>query len=126
MALAIRHHGGDQPALWIEQNPARPGMMANCLQQHLMVDIVEEPLNIEVDDPVILLAALPGLCQCLMRGLVWPVPIGARVEVFLQPRLQGLLDHHLGDTIRHSGKIPRGRALPSLFGISTRLTGGGR
>ena len=97
VALAIRHHGGDQldqmgDAQFERADPPGRRRGANASGTHQGIgqlvnlghgavepkpfdvgaDIVEEPLNIEVDDPVILLAALPGLCQCLMRGLVWP------------------------------------------------------
>jgi hypothetical protein len=36
-------------------------------------------------------------------------------------------DHHLGDAISNRrDPIPNGRILPSLFGMSTRRTGGGK
>ncbi len=60
-------HGSLQPALDIEQHPPAVRMVTNGLQQQLVVDVVEEPLDVHVQHPVVAPAS-PTRCPDGVNG----------------------------------------------------------
>ena len=64
-----------------------------------MTQRVKERSDIEVQHPVPAPAAFPRLPKCLMRRLSRPIPVGVRMKVFLQLRLQHLFHHRLGNPV---------------------------
>jgi hypothetical protein len=66
-----------------------------------MIQIVKEPLDVHIQNPVGLPTPSPGHSHCLNRRLSRAVPIGILMEIRLQQRLQVPLDNHLGNPIRY-------------------------
>ena len=66
-----------------------------------MVDVVEQGLDVELDDPVILPASPPDDAYCVQGGIPWTVAVRVAVKHRLEYRLKDLLDHGLRDSIRH-------------------------
>jgi hypothetical protein len=100
-------------------------MMADCLEQQLPIDAVEEPLDVEIEHPVVAPTALTSLMHGVDRRFAGPVAVRVGMEHRLQNGLQVASDDLLRDTVSDVG-IPNGRVPPLAFGISTRRTGGGK
>jgi len=75
--------------------------------------LVEEPLDIQIDDPVVLPAPLPTHPDRVQRRLSRPVAIGVLVEPGLHQRLQELGHHRLRDPVsdRRHAEHPNPRAV---------------
>src|SRR5688572_5027098 len=100
-------------------------MLAHSPHQQVRLDAIEERLDIEINDPVVTPASLPRHAYRIERRFAGTISIGILMEFRL----------HLGSRWRltticamRSATVgmPNGRVLPSLFGISTRRTGGGK
>src|SRR5258708_4275141 len=96
---------GLQPALDIEQHPTAVRVFAECPEQKLMIDTVEESLDVEINDPVGAPAALslrPHGVDCRSAR---SVSVRVRMEPRFQQRLKIPADNFLGDAVgdrRHS------------------------
>ena len=66
-------HGSRQPPLNIEPYPFAIRMLIQCLQQQPMLDVVEQCLDIELQNPVILPAAPARDFHSIQRGFLRPV-----------------------------------------------------
>jgi hypothetical protein len=67
-ALSIWQHDiGAQPSLHIQQNPPAISESAHCSQHERVVEVIEEPLDIEVENPLGTPAALPRTAHSLVR-----------------------------------------------------------
>lgn len=82
-------------------------MAAHGAHQELLINIVEEPFDVQVNNPVVVPATLACLPYRLMSRFPWSVTVGIRVEVILQFRLQYLLGHHLGYAVSNRGDTQR-------------------
>jgi hypothetical protein len=64
-----------------------------------MVDTVKEPLDIQVQDPIVSPAPLssgPYGLDCRFAG---SIPIRVRMEIFFQDRLKVSFDYRLGNAV---------------------------
>lgn len=61
----LRLHRGLQPALDIKQHPTAVRMFAERLEHKLVIDAVEEPFDVEINDPVGAPAALSCRPDCV-------------------------------------------------------------
>ena len=59
-------HGGFQPPLDVEQDPALVSVVSHRFHQQVMRDAVEKGPDVEIDHPVLFPAALPGHGQRVM------------------------------------------------------------
>ncbi len=96
-----RFHLGLQPALDIQQHPAFLRVPAQRSHHQVVIDVIEETLDVQVQDPVGAPAALPRLPDRLQRRLARSLPIGVWMQHTLLVRLRDLLDHHLGHPVCH-------------------------
>jgi site-specific DNA recombinase len=90
---------GLQPPLHIQQDPPLAGVMGHRLENQIMIEIVEEPFDIKIDDPIRSPAALPARPHRIQRALARPITIGIGMEDLLHLRLQGHGRHRLRDPI---------------------------
>src|SRR5512139_2686156 len=74
-------------------------MLPHRPQQQSPIDTVKEAFDIKVQDPIILPTSLTSDSQGLNRRLLWPIPVGVRMEIFLQNRLQVSFDYRLGNAV---------------------------
>src|SRR5438445_9447010 len=79
--------------------------------------MIEEGANVEIERPGIPPTALSCDTHGLQCRFAWSVPIGIRMEVFLQLRLQVPFDHGLGDAVRNSGNSQLPLPAPSLVDL---------
>jgi hypothetical protein len=128
MQKQVRQHGRDRRALWgppvsLLQGPVRllygcgkppldiqhdptgigVGVRLDRLDDEIPADAVEEPLHVQVDDPVVLPAALPAYRDRVQRRPARPVAVGVRMEDRLDLALQPAGDHRLGDPVGDRG-----------------------
>jgi hypothetical protein len=68
-----------------------------------MINVIEEPLDVQVHDPVIPPAALAAHADCVQRRLLGPVAVAVGMEQGFHLRLQIPLHDHLGDPVRDRG-----------------------
>src|SRR5216110_2662796 len=81
------------------------------LEDGLPRDAVKEAPDVKIEHPVLLPAALPAHRHRVQRRAPWPIPVGARVETWLQ----GHGHDGLGDPVRDGGHAERAHArAPSL------------
>ena len=108
---AVLHlHRRLQPALDVEQRPRTVRMMTDGLEQELPIDAVEEPLDVEVEHPVVAPAALTSSAHGVDRRFAGPVAVGVGMEHRLQDRLQVASGHLLGDAVRNRRNAQRTRS----------------
>src|SRR6516164_11654565 len=90
---------GLQPALDIEQHPTAVRVFAECLEQKLMIDTVEEPLDVKINDPV----GEPAALSCRPDGVdcrsARSVSVRVRMEPMFQQGLKIPANNFLGDAV---------------------------
>ena len=84
--------------------------MADCLEQRLPLDAVEEALDVEIEHPVVAPAAHTSYAHGIKCRSAGPVAIGIGVEYRLQMWLQETTGDFLGDAIRYRRDAQRARA----------------
>jgi len=104
---AVLHaHRRGQPSFDGEDRPWARHMLPNRPQQKRMVDVVEQTLDVEFQNPVVVPATLPRHTHRVERRSSGPIAVGVAQEYRVQVRLNHLLDHHLGHAIRHGWHTP--------------------
>ena len=91
-----------------------------------MIDIIEEPFDVQIEYPVIAPTTLSGLPDGIQRRLARAIAIGVFVKLWFHFRLQVQLHHRLGYSRSATVGIPRTRSPPPDLGIFTKRTGGGK
>jgi len=86
-------------------------MVSNRFHQKLMVDVVEEPLDIELQYPVIPPTSLAGDCNGLMSRFAGPITVRILMKIRVNLRLQHDLYHRLSYSIRN-GRYSQGPFSP--------------
>ena len=94
-------HWRFQPAFHVEQYPGFLTVLAQSRHQEAMVEIVEQPPNVELHDPVTVPTPTSGDGDRLQRRLARPVAVGILVEERIEPWLQPHLDRRLRDPVGH-------------------------
>src|SRR5690606_36839944 len=89
-------------ALDIQQHPPAIGEVLHRSQNELVVEVVEEPPDIQVEHPLEAPAALPRPSHRLVRRASRAVAVRVLVEVRFNELLQVLLDDGLRDSVSHS------------------------
>src|SRR3954468_24712100 len=75
-----------------------------------MIEIVKEPFDIQIDDPVRTPAPLPGRRYRVQGRLAGAIPVRVVMETRLDQRLQMHLDDHLRHPISDRGNPQRPQA----------------
>ena len=96
----VRHlHGGSEPPLDVEQDPAFVGVVSDRFEEQIMGNAVEEGPDVDVQHPVLSPAALTGHGQSVMGTAPGTIAIAVTVE----DRLKLLFQQHrccgLGDAV---------------------------
>jgi hypothetical protein len=68
---------------------------------------IQEPLDVDIEDPVVLPAALARHAHGLDRRFSGSVAVGVGIEVLLQLRLQPPFGYRLGYAVRNRGDAQR-------------------
>jgi hypothetical protein len=74
-------------------------MLSYRLHQQIVRKIVEQPLDVELKNPIIPPATLARHSYRTQGRFTRPVAIGVRQKDRFQVRLDQLLDHHLRDPV---------------------------
>ena len=88
-----------QPPLDIEEDPTTTRVALHCAQHEPMVQRVEEGADVEVEDPVVSPTPLPRAPNGVKGRAPLTIPVGVRMELWLNNRIQNHLHHVLGDTV---------------------------
>ena len=94
---------GLQPPPDIQHHPRLVGVRRHRLDQQLPGHAVEEPLDIQVDHPVLRPAAPSAHRDRVQRRPARPVAVGVGMEARLHRLLQPPRHHGLGDPVRDRG-----------------------
>jgi hypothetical protein len=78
-------------------------VLPDSLEQQLVVDVVEQAFYVEFQYPIILPAPLTRDTHGVQGRLSRPVAVRIWKEDRIQIRFNQLFDHHLRDTVAHSG-----------------------
>ena len=99
--LPVFHHPGLQPFADQAQHPPIADTMFHETDQPLMVDRVEEPRDVGVQDPVHLAPVDPDRqrIQRIMLATPGPEPVAEPQEVFLPDRVQHFHQRPLDDLV---------------------------
>lgn len=97
--FSVLLHGSRQPSLDVQQRPFVRYMLPYYLQQQIVRKVVEQPLDVELKDPIVLPASLARHSYCIQGRFTRPVAIGVRQKDRFQVRLDQLFDHHLRDPV---------------------------
>src|SRR4029077_14969555 len=92
-------HRRFQPAFHVEQDPWLLTVLAQSRHQEVMSEIVEQPSDVELHNPVIVPAATSGNSDCLQRRLSWTITVGVIAEDRIKPWLQPHLHRRLRDPV---------------------------
>ena len=117
---------GLQPPPHIQHHPDGVGVRFHRLDEQVPRHAVEELLDVQLDHPVPLPAALAGILHRVQRRPSGPVSEGVRVEDGLHPSHQMPGHHGLRHAVGDSGNASILVPPPCGLGISTARTGGGK
>ena len=92
-------HRRSQPTLDVEQDPGFLTVLAQSRHQEAVIEIVEQPSDVELHNPVIVPAATSGNGDCLQRRLSWTITVGVIAEDRIKPWLQPHLHRRLRDPV---------------------------
>src|SRR5512136_2736532 len=67
--------GSFEPPLNVEHYPLLLGLLAHCPHHQVMGNVVEKAFDIQIQNPIIPPASLPGSSHRLLRGLERPVSV---------------------------------------------------
>src|SRR5260370_10499217 len=81
------------------QSPRMLTVLAQSRHQEVMSEIVEQPSDVELHNPVIVPAATSGNGDCLQRRLSWTITVGVIAEDRIKPWLQPHLHRRLRDPV---------------------------
>lgn len=76
-------------------------MFAQRAKQQLVIDVVEEPFDVELNDPVVPPAALSHDTHGIQGGSPWTIAIRIGMKQRVQPRFQQQLRCCLGHPVGH-------------------------
>src|SRR6266581_6671759 len=91
-------NGGTQPPRDVQPEPRNLGMVSHGALDQIVIQGVEEGLDVKINDPVVLPAALPRHTYRIERRLAGSIAVRGGVE----HRLHAGLEDHLRDRLRHS------------------------
>jgi hypothetical protein len=95
------------------------------LEKELVIDVVKEPFDVDIQDPVVTPASLARLLDRINRRAPWPIPVGVLVKQRLQNRFQVSTNYFLGDAVGNCWNAQRAHRhivfeLPQLDGVRWR------
>jgi hypothetical protein len=99
-------HRRFQPTLDGEQDPRFLTVLAQSRHQQAVIEIVEQPSDVELHHPVLVPATASGDGDRLQRRFARPVAIGIFVEDRIKPWLQPHLDRRLRDSVGYRRHTP--------------------
>ena len=100
LKLPIRAlHRRFQPTLDVEQDPGFLTVLAQSRHQEAVIEIVEQPPDVELHHPVLVPATASGDGDRLQRRFPRPIAIGIVVEDRIKPWLEPHLDRRLRDPV---------------------------
>src|SRR5262249_23847896 len=74
-------HGGLKPPCHIQEDPWTGRVRAERPQQQRVIQVVKEPFDVEIQDPVVTPASLPGHAEGLYCRLTRSIAIRVRVKM---------------------------------------------
>ena len=107
-------HGSLQPTFDVEQHPPTIRMVTDGLEQQLMVDVVEEPLDVHVQHPVVAPASPARRSDGVNGGSLGPISVRVLVEDRFQQGLQMSANYLLSDAVRDRRYTQRALPAPLL------------
>jgi hypothetical protein len=117
---------GPQERLDERQHALVRDALAHPAHQGRVVDAVEARLDVRLEHPLIRAAGeVAHLGDRVLRPAPGPKPVGARLKISLEDRLQHQLEGGLHDRSR-TVAIPSRRSFPPRLGITRSFTGAGR
>jgi site-specific DNA recombinase len=95
MVAPVLHVPCPEQAAEQPQQPVIVDVSPDDLQQDLVIDVVETPLDVPFDEPDCPSPIVPDLAKCRVATSFWPEPVGVEAEpwfvVWLQKRTQDFL-----------------------------------
>jgi hypothetical protein len=91
-----------EPPLNVQLHPDGVGVSFHGLDDEVPPDAVEELLDVEIDHPVLLPAALPAAFHRVQGRFSGPVAVGVLVERRVHADTQMPGHHGLGNTVSNS------------------------
>ncbi len=92
----------DEPPFHVQHNPCQIRVLLHCGDDLRVRNVVEEPLDIEIDHPGVPPAPLLAHLHRVQRRLSWTITVGIGVEHWIHVRLQdhghGCLCYPVGDS----------------------------
>ena len=92
-----------QPPLNVQHHPLLVSVRLHRLDDEVMRNVVEEPLDVKLKHPRVRETTLPARRDRIQRSTTRPVAVGVRMELRFHRFLQFHGGHRLGDPVRHSG-----------------------
>jgi site-specific DNA recombinase len=92
-------HRRFQPTLDVDEDPGLLTVLAQSRHQEAVIEIVEQPPDIELHHPVLVPASASGDRDRLQRRFPRPIAIGIVVEDRINPWLEPRLDRRLRDSV---------------------------
>ena len=80
----LGYRGRLQPSPNIQQHPLTIRVLAQCLHQQIVIEIVESSFDIKLNHPVMLPAPLTCHSNRILRRPSWPIAIRVRIKMRLQ------------------------------------------
>src|SRR5437870_109030 len=99
----LGYRGRLQPSPDIQQHPLTVRVLAQCLPQQIVIEIVERSFDVKLEHPVVLPASLTGYPNRILRRARRPIAVRVRVKMRLEHLLQKLLHYCLCHPVRHRG-----------------------
>ena len=92
-------HRRSQPTLDVEQDPGFLTVLAQSRHQEAVIEIVEQPSDVELHHPVLVPATASSDGDRLQRRFSRPIAIGVAMEDRIKPWLEPHLDRRLRDPV---------------------------
>ena len=118
-------HWCSKPALNVQQDPPAVRVTSNRFHQKSMIDIVEKPQDIKLQNPVMPPATLAGDRYGLMSRFARSITVRIIMEMWFNLRFEHELTTACAIRSETVG-IPKVLSPPDFFGIATAFTGGGK
>ncbi len=96
-------HRSFQPPFNVQKYPSTIGMFPHRPHHQLVVKIVEKPLNVEVYHPITSPAPFPRCPYRIQCRFPRTMPVGIRMEAWLNQRLKVHRAYHLSNAVSHCG-----------------------
>jgi site-specific DNA recombinase len=98
-SFSVDVHRRLQPSFDVQQDPCHIAVLLDRSHQQPVIDVVEQSLDIELDNPVIIPASSSHQRYRIQSRAPWAIAKGVTIKRRLEPWLEDHLDHSLCDSI---------------------------